>query len=181
MTSRWPCSPRPQLLTANFWPNPSFELGSNLDNPTNGVPTGWNFYNSGSSIICQVTTNNYVSAGHALAQIDNDAGNYGSWYSDITPNWSARLRVAPLNVQWFELYSITNGEMRTVFTFFDYKGNSVGGDINYVVIINSAGWQGAVAGSGFTRRNIALNRAGWRGDHQGPTRFPAAPPPPPAS
>jgi hypothetical protein len=146
--------PTPQLLTGNFWPNPSFELGSNL-NQSNGVPTGWNFYNSGSSVICQVATNNYVSAGHALAQIDNDAGNYGSWYSDHAP-LVGTVAGGTLNVQWFELYSITNGEMRTVFTFFDGSGNSVGGDINYVVTGNSSGWQGAVAGSGFTRRNIAL-------------------------
>jgi len=144
----------PQLLAGNFWPNPSFELGSNL-NQSNGVPTGWNFYNSGSSVICQVATNNYVSAGHALAQVDNDAGNYGSWYSDHAP-LVGTVAGGTLNVQWFELYSITNGEMRVVFTFFNSGGGGVGGDINYVVNGNSAGWQGAVAGSGFTKRNIAL-------------------------
>ncbi|HXI69165.1 MAG TPA: hypothetical protein VNN22_02290 [Verrucomicrobiae bacterium] len=148
--------PVPYLLPGNFWPNPSFELGSNL-NQTNGVPTGWNFFNSGSSIICQVTTNNYVSAGHALAQIDNDTGNYGSWYSDHAALTNTAIAGSTLNIQWFELYSITNGEMRMVFTFFNAGGGSVGaGDINYTVNGNSSGWQGAVAGSGFTKRDIAL-------------------------
>src|ERR1019366_3536258 len=146
----------PQLLSGNFWPNPSFESGSNLDQ-TNGVPAGWNFYNSGSSIICQVTTNNYVSASHALAQIDNDTGNYGSWYSNHQPLTNTAIAGSTLNIQWFELYSITNGEMRMVFTFFNAGGGSVGaGDINYTVNGNSAGWRGAVAGSGFTKRDIAL-------------------------
>ena len=147
--------PTPQLLSGNFWPNPSFELGSNLDQ-TNGVPTGWNLYNSGSSIITQVTTNNYVSAGHALADVDNDTGAYGSWYSDHAP-LVGTVTGGILNVQWFELYSITNGQMRIVFTFFDGGGNSVGaGDINYTASGNSSGWQGAVAGSGFTKRNVQL-------------------------
>jgi hypothetical protein len=148
--------PNPQLLAGNFWPNPSFELGSNLDQ-TNGVPTSWNFYNSGSSVICQVSTNNYVSAGHALAQIDSDSGNYGSWYSDQEPLTNTAIAGSTLNIQWFELYSIANGEMRMVFTFFNAGGGSVGaGDINYTVNGNSSGWQGAIAGSGFTKRNIAL-------------------------
>ncbi|MGA2247981.1 MAG: hypothetical protein ABSH48_23590 [Verrucomicrobiota bacterium] len=145
----------PQLLSGNFWPNPSFELGSNLDNPTNGVPTGWNFYNSGSSLICQVTTNNYVSASHALADIDNDSGAYGSWYSDHAPLPGNAIAGSVVNLQWFELYSITNGEMRVVFTFFDSGGNGLG-DNNFVVTGNSPGWQGAIAGSGFTRINAQL-------------------------
>jgi hypothetical protein len=152
-----PIPPTPTVLAGNFWPNPSFELGSNLDNPTNGIPTGWNVYNGSTNFICQVTTNNYVSASHALAQIDNDTNGYGSWYSNQQPLTNTAIAGSTLNIQWFELYSITNGEMRMVFTFFNSGGGSVGaGDINYTVNGNSAGWQGAVAGSGFTKRNIAL-------------------------
>lgn len=147
-------APTPELLAGNFWPNPSFESGTNLDQ-TNGVPTGWNFYNSGTSIICQVTTNNYVSASHALTVVDNDSGAYGSWYSNHAPLTNSAVAGSTLNLQWFELYSITNGEMRVVFTFFDGGGNGLG-DNNYVVNGNSAGWQGAVAGSGFTKRNVQL-------------------------
>jgi len=145
----------PQLLTGNFWPNPSFELGSNLNNPTNGVPTGWNFYNSGASIICQVATNNYVSASHALADIDNDAANYGSWYSNHAPLPGNAVAGSIVNLQWFQLYNITNGEMRVVFTFFDASGNGLG-DNNFVVTGSSPGWQGAVVGSGFTKVNEQL-------------------------
>jgi hypothetical protein len=147
-------APTPDLLPGNFWPNPSFELGTNLDQ-TNGVPTGWNLYNSGSSYITQVTTNNYVSASHALAVVDNDTGAYGSWYSDHAPLTNTAVAGSILNLQWFELYSITNGDFRVVFTFFDGGGNGLG-DNNFVVNGHSAGWQGAVVGSGFTQVNQQL-------------------------
>ena len=81
---------------------------------------------------------------------------YGSWYSDHAPLTNTAIAGSILNLQWFELYSITNGEMRVVFTFFDGGGNSLGGDHNFVVTGNSPGWQGAVAGSGFTKRNQQL-------------------------
>jgi hypothetical protein len=145
----------PELLSGNFWPNPSFELGSNLDVATNAVPTGWNSYNSSSNIICQVTTNNYVSASHALADIDNDTNSYGSWYSNKAPLPGNAVPGSIVNLQWFQLYSITNGEMRVVFTFFDGGGNGLG-DNNFVVTGNSPGWQGAIAGSGFTKINQQL-------------------------
>jgi len=135
----------PELLTGNFWPNPSFELGVNLDQ-TNGVPTGWNFYNSGSSVICQVSTNNYVSATHALALVDTDPSNYGSWYSTPVP---LPGNVAPggiVNAQWFELYSITNDNMRVTFSWFNAGNNDIQ-DISFQVTGNSPGWQGTVAGS----------------------------------
>jgi hypothetical protein len=145
----------PQLLSGNFWPNPSFELGSNLDNPTNGVPTGWNFYNSDSSIICQVTTNNYVSASHALALVDNDPNNYGSWYSDPVPLPGNIAPGSIVNAQWFELYSITNDNMRVTFSWFNAANNDIS-DVSFQVTGNSPGWQGAVAGSGFTKINEQL-------------------------
>ena len=102
-----------------------------------------------------MTGNNYVSASHALASVDNDPNNYGSWYSDQVSIVGHANPGDTLNLQWFELYSITNGEMRVVFTFFNAGGGGLG-DINYVVNGNSAGWQGAVAGSGFTKRNQQL-------------------------
>lgn len=148
-------APVPELLAGNFWPNPSFESGSNLDQ-TNGVPTGWNTYNSGSSIITQVTTNNYVSATHALAVVDNDPLNYGSWY--FYPPISLSGHANPgdtLNLQWFQLYSIDTNDgdgMRVTFSFYNAATNDVD-DISYQVNGNSPGWQGAVAGSGFTKVN----------------------------
>ncbi len=144
-------APAPELLPQNFWPNPSFESGTNLDQ-TNGNPAGWNIYNSGASLICEVTTNNYVSATHALAVVDNDPVNYGSWYSDLVSLSGVAKPGQALNLQWFQLYSISNGDMRVTFSFYNAAGNDVD-DISYQVSGNSPGWQGAVAGSGFTRVN----------------------------
>ncbi|HVU27003.1 MAG TPA: hypothetical protein VHG71_04620 [Verrucomicrobiae bacterium] len=140
----------PQLLSGNFWPNPSFEAGANLDS-SNGTPTGWNRGGSDGSID-QITTNNYVSSSHALEVVDNDPNNYGSWYSDQISLAGLANPGDALNLQWFELYSVTNGEMRVTFSFYDSGGNDVS-DISYTATGNSAGWQGVVAGSGFTRRN----------------------------
>ena len=64
-----PAPPPPALLANNFWPNPKFEIGANLDQ-TNGTPTGW-VRNGSDPTICQVTTNNFTSPTHALAVIDN--------------------------------------------------------------------------------------------------------------
>src|SRR5674476_815904 len=47
---------RADYLPNNFWPNPGFELGVNLDQ-TNGVPTDWTA-GGGDPTMCQVTTNN---------------------------------------------------------------------------------------------------------------------------
>jgi hypothetical protein len=144
-------APTPELLPGNWWPNPSFESGTNLDQ-TNGVPTGWNFYNSGSPYITQVTTNNYVSATHALVVVDNDSANYGSWYSDPVSLSGHANPGDTINAQWFQLYSITNGNMRVTFSFLNSGGNDVQ-DVSFQVTGNSPGWQGAVAGSGFTEVN----------------------------
>jgi hypothetical protein len=145
-------APTPDLLAGNVWPNPSFEVGTNLDQ-TNGLPTGWNIYNSGKPYITQVTTNNFVSATHALTVVDNDVNNYGSWYSDKVPLSGFMNSSRTINVQWFQLYSVTNGEMRVTFSFYNASGNTDLGDISYQVTGNSPGWQGAVEGSGFTAVN----------------------------
>src|SRR6266567_388304 len=69
-----------------------------------GTPTGWNRGGSDGSI-CQVTTNNYTSASHALMVSDADTNNYGEWYSDLTLSGHANPGDA-LTVQWFELFNI---------------------------------------------------------------------------
>src|SRR5439155_16865511 len=61
-------APVPNLLFGNFWVNPSFELGSNLDQ-TAGTVANWN-RGGNASTICQVITNNYASSNHSLAVID---------------------------------------------------------------------------------------------------------------
>ena len=75
-------------LPNNFWVNPTFELGANLDQ-TDGTVENWN-RGGNDPTICQVITNNSVSSGHSLAVIDmNDGDFYGEWYSDVTLGDSA--------------------------------------------------------------------------------------------
>jgi hypothetical protein len=144
--------PQPVLLAGNFWPNPSFESGSSLNAPT-GTPTGWN-RGGNDSTICQVSTNNYVSSGHALAVVDGSGIGYGEWYSDLTLSGHTNPGDT-ISLQWFELFSVTNGPMRLSVLFFN-SGNSVIGQTDYNASGQSAGWQGAVAGSWFTKRNQQL-------------------------
>jgi hypothetical protein len=144
--------PQPVLLAGNFWPNPSFESGSNLNAPT-GTPTGWN-RGGNDSTICRVSTNNYVSSDHALALIDGSGTGYGEWYSDLTLSGHTNPGDT-ISLQWFELYSVTNGPMRLSVLFFN-SGSSVIGQSDYNASGQSAGWQGAIAGSWFTRRNQQL-------------------------
>lgn len=142
----------PILQAGNIWPNPSFEIGSSLDTPA-GTPTGWN---RGGSLttMCQVSTNNYVSATHALMQNDADASNYAEWYSDLVLTGVASPG-AVLNLQWFELYNISNGEMRLSVLFFD-SGNNVIEQDHFTATGPSAGWQGTIGNSSFTKRNQVL-------------------------
>jgi hypothetical protein len=75
-------APVANLLFGNFWVNPSFELGSNLDQ-TDGTVANWN-RGGNTPTICQVITNNYASSNHSLALTDTTAGDfYGEWYSDV--------------------------------------------------------------------------------------------------
>jgi hypothetical protein len=147
-------APVPALLANNIWPNPSFESGTNLD-LTNGTPAGW-VRNGSDPAICQVTTNNYVSADHAL--MVNHGGNiphYGEWDCDLVLPANAGPGTA-LNVQWFELYSVTNGEMRVTLSFLGSTNNYIQSTDFNTTTGQSAGWQGAIVGSGFTKRNELL-------------------------
>ncbi len=143
----------PVALAGNFWSNSAFETGSNLDLAT-GSPTGWT--RSGSKTnICQVSTNNYVSSGHALAVIDTTAADYGEWDSDLV-SLSGRANPGDVvTVQWFELYSITNGEMRVTIGFYGAAGAFVA-ETHFVTTGQSPGWQGTLARSGFTKRTQQL-------------------------
>ena len=108
-------APVPELLTSNIWPNASFESGTNLDQ-TNGTPTGW-VRNGSDTTICQVTTSNYVSADHALMVNHNGVvPNYGEWDCDLVLPGNAGPGTV-LNVQWFVIYSVTNGAMRLNLSF----------------------------------------------------------------
>src|SRR5262249_36356318 len=66
----------PTIMAGNFFPNPTFELGLQLDDPAFGSPLGgWQRGGSASSID-QIITSNSVSPTHALALVDNDSANY---------------------------------------------------------------------------------------------------------
>ena len=134
----------PTVLAGNFFPNPTFEEGVQLDNPTLGIPAGgWNRGGS-SSLIDQVTTNNWTSATHSLELLDNDTGNYGEWYmffnlSGLVTNNDA------VDIQWFQLYSVTNGQMRLSFAFLDTNSATLFSiDNNTSPNGTNAGWQGSV-------------------------------------
>jgi hypothetical protein len=147
-------APVANLLFGNFWVNPSFELGSNLDQ-TSGTVSNWNRGGNTPSI-CQVITNNYTSSNHALAVIDTNAGDlYGEWYSDVSLSGNASPGDT-LNMQWFEMYNISGAEMRLTVLFFDL-GNSVVGQTDFLTSgTTNAGWRGTIANSTFTIRNGSM-------------------------
>jgi len=118
---------RADLLTNNFWVNPFFEIGSNLDQ-TDGTVANWN-RGGGDPTICQVITNNSVSPTHSLALIDanTNGSGYGEWYSDqlnITAGTNYQLRY---NLR----YTITNiGPMRVTVNFYD-TANTLFSSVSY--------------------------------------------------
>src|SRR5688572_11929371 len=109
---------RAEVPAANIWPNATFEAGENLVLVT-GTPTGWNRGGSNPAI-CQVSSENSVSASHSLALNDATTG-YGEWYSDLE---LAGLAAAgdDLDLHWHEMFNVTGGEMRLTLTFFNASG-----------------------------------------------------------
>ena len=146
-------------VPGNFWINSTFELGTDLDQPT-GTPANWT-RGGGDMTIDQVTTSNSVSLSHSLAVIDNNtdiADGYGEWYSDVTLIGNATNGQA-LNIQWFEMYNVSEGtqhEMRLTAQFFNAINDLVGETHFITTGTNSAGWMGSIANSTFTKRNGAL-------------------------
>jgi hypothetical protein len=149
----------PTILAGNFFPNPTFELGSMLDDPAAASPAGWTRGGS-DEMIDQVTTSNSVSPTHSLSLVDNsggfpDSGTYGEWYQYLTLSGVAANDV--LDVQFFRLYNTTNtddltsGSMRLTFGFRDATGLSFGPEYNFEVGGQSPGWLGSVAASPFER------------------------------
>ncbi|HZR21676.1 MAG TPA: hypothetical protein VFE51_30620, partial [Verrucomicrobiae bacterium] len=141
------------LLPGNFWVNSTFELGTGLDK-VDGTPENWN-RGGGDSTIDQVTTNNYTSASHALSVVDTNTSNsgYGEWYSDVALNGNASPGDT-LNIQWFEMYSVSGPEMRLSVLFLDGTGTQVGAATHFVTTgTNSPGWVSTLKDSAFTKRN----------------------------
>jgi hypothetical protein len=147
-------APVPNLLSGNFWVNPSFELGTGLDQ-TDGTVLNWN-RGGNEPTICVILTNNFASAGHALAIVDTNAGDfYGEWYSDVQLAGHAGPGDT-LSMQWFEMYNISDHEMRLTVLFFD-AGDAVVGEIHFVTSgTTNAGWNGTIENSTFTKRNGLL-------------------------
>ena len=140
----------PSVLVGNFFPNPTFELGLQLDDPIFGSPSGgWQRGGSASSID-QVTVSNSVSSSHSLALVDNNAANYGEWYLFMSlTNLISDGDV--LDLQWFQIYSTSDGNMRLSFAFVD-AGNVTLASQDFNVNGQSPGWNGTVASSPFERQ-----------------------------
>jgi hypothetical protein len=144
----------PTILPGNFFPNPTFEVGSLLDDPVAASPAGWTRGGSDSTID-QVTTSNSVSPTHSLSLMDNDLLNYGEWYQYLTLSGVAANDV--LDVQFFRIYNTTNtddltsGSMRLTFGFRTAGGVAFGPEYNFEAGGQSPGWLGSVAASPFER------------------------------
>jgi hypothetical protein len=149
----------PTILEGNFFPNPTFEVGSLLDNPAAASPAGWTRGGSDTTID-QVTTSNSVSPTHSLSLVDNsgpfpDSGTYGEWYQYLTLSGVSANDV--FDIQFFRIYNTTNtddftsGSMRLTFGFRDAGGISFGPEYNFEVGGQSPGWLGSVAASPFER------------------------------
>ena len=139
----------PSVLAGNFFPNPTFEVGSDLDNPATASPAGWT-RGGNDAAIDQVTTSNSVSPTHSLSLVDN-SDNYGEWYQYLTLPATATNENDVLDVQFFRLYDTTNGNMRLTFGFRTAGGVNVGTENNFEVGGQSPGWLGSVAASPFER------------------------------
>ena len=141
---------QPAALFGNFWNNPGFEEGTELENPKLGLPTGW--IRGGADIsIDQVITDAFMSSTHALALIDTKTDSFGEWYQFL----DLAGRAAPgdaLQVQWWEMFSITNGEMRVSIHFLNAAGATVESQ-HFVARNQSSGWSEDIARSFFTKRN----------------------------
>jgi hypothetical protein len=58
-----------------------------------------------------------------------------------------------VDIQWFQLYSVTNGNMRLSFAFLDSGNNTLFGvDYNTSSDGTNSGWQGSVAASTFEKQ-----------------------------
>lgn len=144
---------RAAVLANNFWVNPTFESGSDL-NQTTGTPANWN-RGGGDPTICQVITNNSVSSSHSLAVIDTTI-DYGEWYSDVALSGNA-VAGNSLNIQWYEMYSIPTDVMRLTVLFLDATNGVIGGEIHFTTpFTSSPGWVSTIADSTFVQRNGSL-------------------------
>jgi len=141
---------RADVPAGNFWHNPTFESGMDLNLPT-GTPDFW-IRGGADGTILQPSTANSLSPTYSLGVIKPVAGPFGEWYSDLP---AAGLDFGKtIDFHWHEIYSISSGEMRVTVRFLDGGGN--GPDNHFVVTGDSAGWTGDAATSPFVERNQQL-------------------------
>src|SRR5437868_13004821 len=92
-----------------------------------------------------------ISATHSISLIDNDAANYGAWETDqVLPCSAVEGRL--LNLQWFEMFNVTGGEMRLSCQFLS-ADKAVINERHFVATGKSVGWVSTFANSPFVRRN----------------------------
>jgi hypothetical protein len=140
------------VLIGNFFPNSTFEDGSQLDNPALAAPAGgWSRGGSDGSAD-QVTTAHSVSPTHALSLLDNNDLGYGEWYMFLTLSPFGVGDNDALDLQWFQIYSVTNGNMRLSFACIDSVGSQLANS-DFSTTADSPGWTGSVATSPFERRS----------------------------
>ncbi len=94
---------QPIILPENFWPNATFEVGTDLDDPTSDVEE-WNRGGSDENID-QVTAETSVSPSHSLIVRDENAQGFGEWYADVSLMDQA-IAGDTLQLQWFEIFSV---------------------------------------------------------------------------
>ncbi len=141
--------PPPLILANNFWPNPTFEDGAQLDNTTAGLPTGWN--RGGSDSRGDVVFHDKAtSPTHALALVDTNANGYSEWYAS-TSLVGIATSGASLDIQWQQAYD-TSGQMRLTVRFFDAADVDLGHS-DFSVNGQSPDWTGDLATSPFEKRN----------------------------
>ena len=140
----------PTVMPGNFFPNPTFELGLQSDDPLFGAPSGGWQRGGNSSSINQVLSMNSVSPTHSLALVDNDSANYGEWYLFLNVEGIA-AEGDVLDVQWYQMYDTTDGNMRLSFAFLD-AGNATLGNWDFNVSGQTPGWGGSLTNSSFERQ-----------------------------
>jgi hypothetical protein len=144
----------PTVLVNNFFLNPTFEEGVQLDNFALGIPAGGWSRGGSTPSIDEVTTDNSVSPTHALELLDNDPNNYGEWYLSSLLNLAGLVTNGDVvDIQWYQIYSVTNGAMRLSFAFLDVHTNQLTSmDFNTQSDSDSSGWAGTVAMSTFEQQ-----------------------------
>jgi len=100
----------PTVLAGNFFPNPTFEEGAQLDHPPSALPAGGWQRGGNDSAIDQVITNNSVSPSHSLRSVTITRAGTGMVL--VSQPLGMVTNDDVLDVQWHQIYSIPEGNMR---------------------------------------------------------------------